>query len=223
MDDISKKINKSREDKKNFDNFELKSKRNFESIDTSMYDETLKEIDYILNNLEQKSNIEENQLKKLDVLPEIKTVISKIHLAKNEIVKEENNLIKNNNLIKRIEDLEKNIKNSNETILLPNEFNKEAVNEIEEHKIDQNLLSIEELHKFKETDEKKNESTFGFYSYVTLFIIAFFTLYGTLNLSKDLIVSKYPMTGPYIQYFNEIIEIVKISIFGLVNFIVNKI
>ena len=47
MDDISKKINKSREDKKNFDSLHQKSKQNFVSIDTSIYDETLKEIDYV--------------------------------------------------------------------------------------------------------------------------------------------------------------------------------
>ena len=223
MDDVITKTNKLKENEINVKELQLENKQDSTVIDTSIFDEILREIDQILKNLEQKSETEQDQLKKFNILPEIKSAISKIHGAKNELAKEENNLIKNNNLIKRIEDLEKNIKNSNETILLPNKFNKEADNEIEEHKIDQNLLSIEELHQFKETEEKKNESTFGFYSYVTLFIIFFFTLYGTLNLSKDLIITKYPMTGPYIQYFNEIIEIVKISIFGLVNFIVNKI
>ena len=211
MDDISKKINKSREDKKNFDNFELKSKQNFESIDTSMYDETLKEIDYILNNLEQKSNIEENQLKKLDVLPEIKTVISKIHLAKNEIVKEENNLIKNNNLIRRIENLEKNTQNLNEPVLLSDE----SINDDKEHKIDGNILSFEETDVLVKNDKKKKKSSFGFYSYLVSIIIIILVVYGTLNISKNLIIKKFPTTELYIQYFFEIIEIVKIIVFSI--------
>lgn len=215
MDDISKKINKSREDKKNFDSLHQKSKQNFVSIDTSIYDETLKEIDYILNNLEQKSNIEENQLKKLDVLPEIKTVISKIHLAKNEIVKEENNLIKNNNLIKRIEDLEKNTQNLNEPIFLADELKDESINEDKEHKIDKNILSFGDSDIFSENDKKNKRSSFGFYSYLILIIVTTLVLYGTLNISKSLIITKYPTTEPYIQYFFEIIELVSIVAFSI--------
>ena len=38
------------------------------------------------------------------------------------------------------------------------------------------------------------------------------TLYGVLNISKDFIISEYPITELYINYFYEIIEITKITI-----------
>ena len=56
-----------------------------------------------------------------------------------------------------------------------------------------------------------------------LIVFIFFALYGTLNISKDLIIYKYPMTEPYIQYFYEIIEVLKFSILSVADFIKNKI
>ena len=89
MDDT--KINKYEIDQKKQ---LLEKTKNSDIVDTSIFDETLKEIDLILNNLEQKLEVEHDQIKKLDVLPGINSVMSKIHTAKNELVKEENNLIK---------------------------------------------------------------------------------------------------------------------------------
>ena len=220
MDYVSTKINKSEEDEINREELLEENKQSSEVMDTSIFDDTLKEIDQILINLEQKIEIEEGQLEKLDVLPKIKSAISKIHVAKNKLTIEENNLVKNNNLIKRIEDLEKNINNLNKPILLSDEFKKEDINEIEEHKIDQNILSTNELHG---VDEKKKKNFFGFYSYVILTIIIFFALYGLLNISRDFIILKYPITEPYIQYFYEIIEILKITVLNLSGFTKNEI
>jgi hypothetical protein len=223
MDDVTTKTNKTKEDKVNVEELVLENKQKPEIMDVSIFDETLNEIDKILNTLEQKSNIERNQLEKLNVLPKIKSAISKIHLAKNELIKEENNLIKKNNLIKRIENLEKKINNSNKTSSLFNELKDQTINETKEHKIDKNLLSIDRFHDFEENDEKKNKNTFGFYSYLILIIVIFFAFYGTLDISKDIIVLKFPITEPYIQYFFEIVEIIKVSILGVADFIKNKI
>jgi hypothetical protein len=195
----------------------------FEEIDVSTFDETLKEIDQILNNIEQKINIEHGSLEKNDILPEIKSAVSKIYGAKNELLKEEKNLINNSNLVRRVEKLEKNINSSADRIVLSKELNAETTNEIKEHEIDQTLLSIEELDHFKNNNEKKKTSSFSFYSYLVLAIIIFFILYGTLNVSKNLIISKYPVSGTYIQYFYEIIEILKVSILGFIGLITNKI
>ena len=221
MDDIDTKKNKSKKNETKIEELLKENKQDMTIMDVSIFDDTLKEIDQIINNLEQKIHIGKRDTEKLNVLPEIKSVISKIHEAKNELIKEENNLIKNNNLINRIKDLENNTNISNRSIALSNELEDVTGNEIEEHKIDQNLLSIDELHHFKEIDKKKKKRLFGFYGYLILILVIFLTLYGALNISKDLIISKYATTERYIQFFYEIVEIIKVSIFGFIYFIAN--
>jgi len=223
MDKVTTQTKKAKEDEINIEKFVQGNKQNPEIMDVSIFDETLSEIDQILNSLEQKSDADQNYLEKHNLLPKIKTAISKIQLAKNELIKEENNLIKNNNLIRRIEDLEKNTNNSNETSSPSNELIDQTLDETEEHIIDKNLLSADELHKFKENDERKKKNSFGFYSYLILIIVTFFTFYGALYISNDIIILKYPITEPYIQYFFEIVEIIKVSILGVADFIKNKI
>jgi len=219
MNDLTTQINK--ENEADTEEFLQDNREDTRLIDVTIFDETLKEIEKILNNLEQKMQTEEISLEKLNVLPEIKSAISKIHGAKNELIKKENIFIKDNDLLRRIENLEKNINHANDPILLSKESKNETVSEIEEHKIDLNLLSLEELHNFKKNDEKKEDSPFGFYSYVIFILVIFFTLFGILNISKDLIIFKYPKMIPYIEYFNEIIEILKVSILGFISFITN--
>ena len=67
-------------------------------------------------------------------------------------------------------------------------------------------------------DKKKNRKTgFGFYSYIvviSIFIIGFF---GVLNLAKDIITASYPVTEFYINYLYEVIGIIRIIIFELIN------
>tara|TARA_B100000780_G_C20911219_1_gene362815 strand:+ start:57 stop:716 length:660 start_codon:yes stop_codon:yes gene_type:complete len=219
MDNVTTPTNKSKEDKINVE----ESLQKIETIDVSIFNETLREVEQMLNTLDQKLEVEKGQLEKLDVYSEIKSTISKFHLAKNELVKEEDDLIKNNNLIKRIENLEKKIDNSNKSFSVSNEVKEEALYEIEEHKIDKSLLSTDDFHDFERKNESKNKKSSNFYSYLILIIVIFFTFYGALNISKDLIIYKYPMTEPYIQYFYEIIEILKFSILGVADFIENKI
>jgi hypothetical protein len=165
--------------------------------------------------------VNQDQLENFNVLPEIKTAISKITVAKNELVKEENKFIKDNNLLDRIKDLEKNIIHSNKPMLLSDDLEKETISEIKEHEIDKNILTLEELHTFEENNKKIKKNSFNFYSYLIITIIMFFALYGALTISKDLIILKYPVTESYINYFYEIVEILKITIFGFFAFVKN--
>jgi len=189
MDDLTTKINKSKEDDINVKNLTEKNKQNSELTDVSIFDDTLKEINQILNNLEKNSEVKKGQLKELSVPPQIKSTISKIDLKKNE------------------------------TININNEKN-ETINEIEEHKIDKNILSNEELDYFKKNDEKKKKNYF-FLGYPILIIGIFFSFYGIINISKNLIISKYPMSEAYIGYFFETIKIINITILSFADFIKN--
>ena len=190
-----------------------KNKQETEVIDTSLFDETLEEIRQILKNLEK------DEFEKHDTIPEIKSTVSKIHLTENEHSDEKNKQIKNYDLIKRIEYLEKSIAYLNKSSLLSDKLEGKSSNEFEEHKIDRSLLSIDELHEFKEKEEIKKKNFFGFYSYSVLTILIFFMFYEILNLSKDWIVLEYPELGKNINYLFETVEMIKISIFNFFNFI----
>ena len=215
MDDKYKK------DEIQFDKLIKENRLNSQIIDETVFDETLKEIDQILINLEKQTAVNQEQLENFNILPEIKTAISKINVAKNELVKEENKFIKNNNLLDRIEDLEKNIIHSNKPMLLSDDLKKESISEIKEHEIDKNILTLEELHTFEENNKNIKKNSFNFYSYLMITIVMFFVLYGALTISKDLIILKYPVTESYINYFYEIVEILKITIFGFFAFVKN--
>ena len=215
MDDKYKK------DEIQFDKLIKENRLNSQIIDETVFDETLKEIDQILINLEKQTAVNQEQLENFNILPEIKTAISKINVAKNELVKKENKFIKNNNLLDRIEDLEKNIIHSNKPMLLSDDLKKESISEIKEHEIDKNILTLEELHTFEENNKNIKKNSFNFYSYLMITIVMFFVLYGALTISKDLIILKYPVTESYINYFYEIVEILKITIFGFFAFVKN--
>ena len=215
MDDKYKK------DEIQLDKLIKENRLNSQIIDETVFDETLKEIDQILINLEKQTAVNQEQLENFNILPEIKTAISKINVAKNELVKEENKFIKNNNLLDRIEDLEKNIIHSNKPMLLSDDLKKETISEIKEHEIDKNILTLEELHTFEENNKNIKKNSFNFYSYLMITIVMFFVLYGALTISKDLIILKYPVTESYINYFYEIVEILKITIFGFFAFVKN--
>jgi predicted Zn finger-like uncharacterized protein len=59
--------------------------------------------------------------------------------------------------------------------------------------------------------------SFNFYSYFLTIIIFIITLFGVLNLSKDIIIMKFPFTESYINYIYGVFDIIKISIFSLIN------
>jgi len=69
----------------------------------------------------------------------------------------------------------------------------------------------------KPLEKRKTKNNFGFYNYLITIIILFLTIYGLLNLAKDIIILKYPFTESYINYFYEVIDIVKIITSELIN------
>jgi predicted Zn finger-like uncharacterized protein len=91
-----------------------------------------------------------------------------------------------------------------------------------------NLYTLEYLKRkhgltIKEPDapynniRKKNKNSFGFYSYVLFLFIFLITVFGILDLTKEIIILKYPTSGIYISYLYEVIEITKVSITVFVN------
>ena len=65
---------------------------------------------------------------------------------------------------------------------------------------------------------KKSQTTgFGFYGFLTLFLIFVITIFGVINLTKDIIIDIYPQSEIYINYLYEIIEILNSVIFQLLS------
>tara|TARA_B110000971_G_C19790032_1_gene399338 strand:- start:60 stop:665 length:606 start_codon:yes stop_codon:yes gene_type:complete len=197
MNDKIIQSNKFKEDGTNLAELVEENKDISKTIDASIFDKTLKEIDRILNSLEQKSE------------------------SKDEVTNKESNLIENDGLFEKIENLEENISDSSELNALSNNSGKEIIIDNKEHRIDKSLMSLQELHTFEENVKIKEKSYFGFYTYLVLTIFIFFTFYVALNFSKDLIILKYPIFEPYINYFYEIIEILEVLFFGIFGFIKN--
>ena len=136
-------------------------------VDTSVFDETLKKIQELQQNL-----------------------------GKN--IEEENDLSKKKEVV---------------------EFEEKIENENIEHKIDNSLLPMEELHSFNVDIQKNKKNSIGFYGNLILTIIIFLSLYALLNFSKSILISKYPAIEPSIVYFFEIIEILKFITLDIINFI----
>ena len=60
--------------------------------------------------------------------------------------------------------------------------------------------------------ETRGESNFGFYSYVIILFVFLGLMFGVLNLTKEIIILKYPFAEMYISYLYEVIDIIKITI-----------
>ena len=69
----------------------------------------------------------------------------------------------------------------------------------------------------KLTKDQSKKNSFGFYSYLLFLFIFFITLIGILEITKKTIILKYPLSEKYINYFYEIIEIIKIFITQIIN------
>ena len=120
------------------------------------------------------------------------------------------------------EKLKKNIPNVNQK---PN-VNK-VKKSVKKKKREINLYSEEYLKKkhgilIKDTSNngginKNKKNNYNFFSYLfitTIFIIAFF---GVLNLTKEIIISTYPLTETYINSLYEVLEILRSTISSLAN------
>ena len=65
--------------------------------------------------------------------------------------------------------------------------------------------------------DKKKNNTFGFYGYVIILFIFFVTLFGIINLTKEIIILNFPSSEMYISYLFETMTIIKIFFNELVN------
>ena len=75
------------------------------------------------------------------------------------------------------------------------------------------------VDKEKETlsNSKGKKNGLGFYGFVFILFIFLITLFGILNLLEEIIILKYPATEIYINYFYEVIDIMKISLKEFIN------
>ena len=96
----------------------------------------------------------------------------------------------------------------------------------EEYLMKKHGLQINENKKIKKVNNKKNKtiaelddknSGFGFYGYLIFIIVFVVMFFGVLNLSKDYIVSLYPLSAVYIDYLYEVVDIIKTIILQLLN------
>ena len=71
--------------------------------------------------------------------------------------------------------------------------------------------------KKKTSHDPNKESSFGFYSYVIFLFVFFATLISILNLTKEIIIVKFPALEVYINYLFEVIDIIKISLTEFIN------
>ena len=78
-------------------------------------------------------------------------------------------------------------------------------------------LTIQESNITLNNLRKNNKNSFGFYSYMLFLFIFLITMFGILDLSKAIIILKYPNSEMYINYLYEVIEIIKVSITVFVN------
>ena len=90
-----------------------------------------------------------------------------------------------------------------------------------EHIIDNTHLNMDKLHDFHSVQIIKKNYSFGFYTYLALIIGIIFLIYEILNHSKDLIISEYPVSEAYIEYFYEVIEILAYVVMNTITFIKN--
>jgi predicted Zn finger-like uncharacterized protein len=81
-------------------------------------------------------------------------------------------------------------------------------------------LIINDSNNIKDKKSLNNNvkiSSFGFYSYLIFLFIFLTTLFAILELSKEIIILKYPFLEIYIVNFYEVVKIIKISITQLIN------
>jgi hypothetical protein len=82
---------------------------------------------------------------------------------------------------------------------------------------------MEELHDFSSEPNVKTKEkiSLSFYTYLALVVGVIFAIYEILNVTKSLIISKHPVTEPYIEYFYEVIEILAYVVMNIVTLIKN--
>lgn len=67
---------------------------------------------------------------------------------------------------------------------------------------------------------KKKEFTknaLGFYSYITIFVIFLITVFGVINLTKEMIILTFPNFEPHINFLYETIDNIKVIISDIIS------
>jgi predicted Zn finger-like uncharacterized protein len=78
-----------------------------------------------------------------------------------------------------------------------------------------NKKTIQNKTKSKLT--KKASSGLGFYSYLVLFSVSIIFLFGTLNLTRDILIYNYPFLESYITYFYETLNNISLIISDMIS------
>ncbi len=81
----------------------------------------------------------------------------------------------------------------------PSIYSKEYLEKKHGIKIDEKSLRDKKV----KIDKSASKSYFGFYSFLTIFIITILFLIGILNLTKEIIIFNFPFTEIYIEYLFE--------------------
>ena len=62
----------------------------------------------------------------------------------------------------------------------------------------------------------KKNSSFGFYSYITILLVLTITAFGILNLTKEIIIFNFPKNEKYIVYLYETLNNIKTIFYNIV-------
>ena len=155
---------------------------------------------------------------------DIKMNKNQTNLKKNQ---PENSELDINSFDESLRLIEKTLKNLNEKIEPINNLDEyedtqqAKASRNNEHIIDNTHLNMDKLHDFHSVQIIKKNYSFGFYTYLALIIGIIFLIYEILNHSKDLIISEYPVSEAYIEYFYEVIEILAYVVMNTITFIKN--
>ena len=116
----------------------------------------------------------------------------------------------NNELKKKITNKKTSVlKNKNKKNLYTVEYLKQK------HGLDIENSNNLENNKLQQNIEKN--SGFGFYGSIFILFIFLITLFAILRLTKEAIIQKYPASEIYITYLYEIINIIRVSLTGLMS------
>ena len=72
-------------------------------------------------------------------------------------------------------------------------------------------------HSVKSSKEEKTKSILGFYSYIIIFTIFLITIFGVINLTKEIIIFNYPNLEPHIDFLYETIKNIQVIITDIIS------
>ena len=72
-------------------------------------------------------------------------------------------------------------------------------------------------HIVKSSKKEKTKSILGFYSYIIIFTIFLITIFGVINLTKEIIIFNYPNLEPHIDFLYETIKNIQVIITDIIS------